>query len=93
MNRTPRWFRAKGMHVKCLMTDDGRGYVSRLFAKTCRVLDNRHIRIRTIPQRRTERSSTSPKPCSGNGPTPCLITAHTDESLTSSVGAATTRSW
>lgn len=47
MNRTLRWFRAKGMRVKCVMTDDRRGYVSRLFAKACRVLGIRHIRIRT----------------------------------------------
>ena len=41
-----RWFKAKGIAVKRVMTDNGCGYVSKLFAKACRMLGLRHCRTR-----------------------------------------------
>ena len=44
--RALRWFKAKGIAVKRVMTDNGCGYVSKLFAKACRMLGLRHCRTR-----------------------------------------------
>jgi transposase InsO family protein len=44
--RALRWFRARGIRVERVMTDNGAGYVSRLFAKACRRLRIRHIRTK-----------------------------------------------
>jgi len=44
--RAVRWFRDKGVRIKRVMTDNGSGYVSRLFAKACRMIGIRHIRTR-----------------------------------------------
>jgi len=44
--RTPRWFRARGIRVERVMTDNGSGYVARLFRKALRLLGIRHIRTR-----------------------------------------------
>jgi transposase InsO family protein len=44
--RALRWFRRQGIRVERVMTDNGSGYVSRLFGKACRRLRLRHIRTR-----------------------------------------------
>lgn len=44
--RALRWFKAKGIAVQRVMTDNGCGYVSKLFAKACRRLGLRHCRTR-----------------------------------------------
>ena len=44
--RALRWFKRQGIRVERVMTDDGSGYVSRLFRKVCRLLHLRHIRTR-----------------------------------------------
>jgi len=44
--RALRWFRAQGVTVKRVMTDNGLAYVSRLFAKACCITGLRHIRTR-----------------------------------------------
>jgi transposase InsO family protein len=44
--RTLRWFRARGIRVERVMTDNGSGYVARLFRKALRMLAIRHIRTR-----------------------------------------------
>ena len=44
--RALRWLRRQGIRVKRVMTDNGSGYVSRLFGKACRRLRLRHIRTR-----------------------------------------------
>lgn len=49
--RALRWFRAKGVTVRRIMTDNGCGYVSRLFAKACRITGLRHIRTRPYTPR------------------------------------------
>jgi transposase InsO family protein len=41
-----RWFKRQGVRVERVMTDNGSGYVSRLFRKACRMLRLRHIRTR-----------------------------------------------
>jgi transposase InsO family protein len=44
--RALRWFRERGIRVERVMSDNGSGYVSRLFAKACRLLRIRHLRTR-----------------------------------------------
>jgi transposase InsO family protein len=44
--RALRWFRRLGIRVERVMSDNGSGYVSRLFRKACRLLRLRHIRTR-----------------------------------------------
>ncbi len=44
--RALRWFRAHAIRVERVMTDNGSGYVSKLFAKACRLLSLRHVRTR-----------------------------------------------
>ena len=49
--RALRWFRARGVRVERVMTDNGPGYVARLFRKACRMLHLRHIRTRPYTPR------------------------------------------
>ena len=49
--RALRWFRARGVIVERVMTDNGSPYVSRLFAKALRWLNIRHIRARSYTTR------------------------------------------
>jgi transposase InsO family protein len=44
--RALRWFKSQGVRVERVMTDNGAGYVSRLFRKACRLLRLRHLRTR-----------------------------------------------
>jgi transposase InsO family protein len=44
--RALRWFAQRGISVERVMTDNGSGYVARLFAKVLRLLQIRHIRTR-----------------------------------------------
>lgn len=44
--RALRWFRARGIRVERVMTDNGSGYVAGLFRKALRLLCIRHIRTR-----------------------------------------------
>ncbi|RTL88462.1 MAG: transposase, partial [Hyphomicrobiales bacterium] len=44
--RALRWFRARGVSVERVMTDNSSGYVARLFRKALRMLGLRHIRTR-----------------------------------------------
>jgi transposase InsO family protein len=44
--RALHWFRARGIQVEQVMTDNGSGYVARLFRKALRMLGIRHIRTR-----------------------------------------------
>jgi len=44
--RALRWFRTRGIRVERVMTDNGSGYVARLFQKALRMLGIRHIRTR-----------------------------------------------
>ncbi len=44
--RALRWFRARGIRGERVMTDNGSGYVARLFRKALRLLGIRHIRTR-----------------------------------------------
>lgn len=49
--RALRWFKARGITVERVMTDNGSAYVSRLFAKALRWLNIRHIRTRPYTPR------------------------------------------
>jgi transposase InsO family protein len=49
--RALRWFKRQGVRVERVMTDNGAGYVSRLFRKVCRMLCLRHIRTRPYTPR------------------------------------------
>ncbi len=49
--RALRWFRARGISVERVMTDNGSAYLSRLFAKVLRWLNIRHIRTKPYTPR------------------------------------------
>ncbi|CEJ12101.1 IS2 transposase TnpB [bacterium YEK0313] len=44
--RALRWFKERGVSVQRVMTDNGSGYIARLFRKALRMLAIRHIRTR-----------------------------------------------
>lgn len=44
--RALRWFKERGVRVERVMTDNGSGYIARLFRKVLRMLGIRHIRTR-----------------------------------------------
>lgn len=44
--RALRWFKARGVKVEGVMTDNGSGYIARLFRRTLQRLAIRHIRTR-----------------------------------------------
>ncbi len=44
--RALRWFKEQGIRVERVMTDNGSGYVAKLFGKVLRLLRIRHIRTR-----------------------------------------------
>ncbi|HEY7869539.1 MAG TPA: IS481 family transposase [Methylomirabilota bacterium] len=46
-----RWFRARGVRVRRILTDNGSGYVSRSFRATCRALHVHHQRTRPYTPR------------------------------------------
>jgi transposase len=74
--RVLRWFRERSIRIQRVMTDNGSGYISRLFAKVCRWLQIRHIRTRHYTPRTTARLSASSRLCLGNGPTPFPTRTH-----------------
>jgi transposase InsO family protein len=49
--RALRWFRERGIRVERVMTDNGAGYIARLFRKVLRLLGIRHIRTRPYTPR------------------------------------------
>jgi transposase InsO family protein len=44
--RALRWFRRHGVRVRQVMSDNGNGYISKLFRRACRWLDVAHLRTR-----------------------------------------------
>ena len=44
--RAVRWFKARGIGVERVMTDNGSCYISHVFAKACRLIGARHIRTK-----------------------------------------------
>jgi transposase InsO family protein len=51
LRRALRWFRARGVAVRRILTDNGSGYVSRSFRATCRGLQVVHRRTRPYTPR------------------------------------------
>jgi transposase InsO family protein len=51
LRRTLAWFAARGIVVRRVMSDNGNGYVSRLFRATCAELQLRHLRTRPYTPR------------------------------------------
>ena len=51
LRRALRWFRAHGVRVRRVLTDNGSGYVSRSFRATCRGLQVAHRRTRPYTPR------------------------------------------
>ena len=51
LRRALRWFRARGVHVRRVLTDNGAGYISRSFRATCRGLHVVHRRTRPYTPR------------------------------------------
>ncbi len=61
-----RWFKARSIRVERVMTDNGSGYVARLFRKALRILKIRHIRTRAL-QAQDQRKSRAFHPDSSAG--------------------------
>jgi transposase InsO family protein len=51
LRRTLAWFAARGVAVRRVMSDNGTGYVARLFRATCLELGLRHLRTRPYTPR------------------------------------------
>ena len=51
VERAVAWFRAQGIRVKRVLSDNGSGYVSRVFRTTCATLRLRHRRTRAYTPR------------------------------------------
>ena len=51
LRRTRAWFAARGVVVRRVMSDNGNGYVARLFRATCAELQLRHLRTRAYTPR------------------------------------------
>jgi transposase InsO family protein len=51
LDRAVGWFAARGVTCQRVMSDNGSGYVSRLFAEQCRTLALRHLRTRPYTPR------------------------------------------
>ena len=69
MRRALAWFRARGVLVQRVLSDNGSGYVSRAFAAACRRLRLVHRRTRPYTPRTMARPNGSFARCSMNGPT------------------------
>ena len=50
-DRTLAWFAARGVVVRRVMSDNGNGYISRIFRATCAELQLRHLRTRAYTPR------------------------------------------
>ena len=88
--RALRWFKGLGIRVERVMTDNGSGYVSRLFRKACRMLRLRHIRTRPYTPKTNGKAERSSRPSCANGPTPCRTAARKPVPPTCLAGSATT---
>lgn len=51
LRRTLAWFAARGVVVRRVMSDNGTGYLSRIFRATCAALQLRHLRTRPYTPR------------------------------------------
>ena len=51
LTRAVAWFRARGIRVRRALSDNGSGYVSRVFRRTCEQLHLRHRRTRAYTPR------------------------------------------
>ena len=51
LRRATAWYADRGVRVERVMTDNGSGYVSKIFAATCRALSMRHLRTRPYTPR------------------------------------------
>jgi len=51
LRRTLAWFAGRGVTVRRVMTDNGNGYISRLFRASCAELQLRHLRTRAYTPR------------------------------------------
>lgn len=51
LRRTVAWFRGRGVTIRRVMSDNGNGYVAKLFRATCEQLQLRHLRTRPYTPR------------------------------------------
>ena len=51
LTRAVAWFVGRGMTVRRAMSDNGSGYISRVFRRTCEALELRHLRTRAYTPR------------------------------------------
>jgi transposase InsO family protein len=65
--RALRWFRARGIRVERIMTDNGSGYVAWLFRKALRIPGIRHIRTRPYTPKTSGKAERFVQRSCGNG--------------------------
>ena len=92
LRRGLRFFKAHGIQVERVMSDNGSGYVSTAHAIACRALSVRHTRTALVARAPTERPSGSSRPCSTNGPTPASTAAQPNASASSPPSSSATTS-
>jgi len=76
---TIAYFKSLGITVERIMTDNGSCYLSKAFARACKQLGVKHIKIKPYTRRQTVRPSASSRPRSENGPTPPLSSTHSSD--------------
>lgn len=59
LSRAVAWFNGKAIECRRVMSDNGPAYVSRAFAKACRILGLRHIRTRPYTPRTNSKAERS----------------------------------
>jgi hypothetical protein len=90
--RELRWSKSLGIRIERVTTDNGLGYVSRLFRKARRMLRCATSTPRRTRPRPTAKPNASSRPCCESGPTPCHITGLRPGPPTCPAGSATTTS-
>jgi transposase InsO family protein len=69
LRRATAFYRARGVRVQRVMTDNGSAYASTLHALACRALGLKHLRTRPYRPRTNGKASASSGPCSAAGHT------------------------
>jgi len=90
LRRAIAWFRTVGVRVRRILTDNGFGYLARLFAQACEELRVRHKQLDRIARARTARPNASSRRCCANGRTRLPTRTHASARRRCRAGSPTT---
>jgi transposase len=90
LERAIAWFAQRAVRVERVMSDNGAGYISRVFAAMCTTHNVRHLRTRPYRPRTNGKRSDSSKRCCATGLTPCATRPATTARSHSTPGSTTT---